>query len=287
VAAPARPRASLPARHALLRERRDALEEILGVEARRAQGEQLALGVRIERALGLQQFAQDALVAGHRQRRVGGQLRGDRQCALFEVVLVDDPVDEPPGLRRQRVDVAPEEEQLARAGRADRVDEAPQPAVRVDQPELGGRHAELDVAAGQAQVAGDRELESAADRRARQHGERRDLQRVERGEPAAVRVRDELLGLRGEVRHVDLRDVIARGEHPVGAGEDHAANALRRGEHVGDRTEDRVVQRVALRRVGNRQPQDSLCGSIDDQGPRHTAENVPPRAVISTTSMAA
>ena len=75
----------------------------------------------------------DALVAAHAQRRVGGEVLGEVERHALEVGGADDLVDEPPAQRRARVDVARGEEELARARRADGVQEAPQPGVRVDE----------------------------------------------------------------------------------------------------------------------------------------------------------
>jgi hypothetical protein len=53
----------------------------------------------------------------------------------------------------------------------------------------------------------------------------------------------------------------------VRASEEHAANAVvpvERGERRRDRVEDRVVERVALGRVGDRQAQDAVGRPIGE-----------------------
>src|SRR5829696_6877145 len=87
---------AVPVRLALLRERTDALEEVLAPEARLAQRDQLALDVGRQRALGAQQLADDALVAGQRQRGIGRHLGGECEAAAGELVGRDDLVEQPP-----------------------------------------------------------------------------------------------------------------------------------------------------------------------------------------------
>ena len=147
-----------------------------------------------------------------------------------------------------RVDVASEQEQLACAGRADRVQEAAQARVRVDEPELGRGHAKPDALLGHAQVAGQRELEASADRVAgkqRQRGVGERLQRIDRfGE----RVGNQALRVLLEVLVGDLADVIAGGEHAVGT-RDHQATALAR----------RGIRRAVSRRSAGRRPRGDLA----------------------------
>src|SRR5690349_23778062 len=63
-----------PLRLALLGERPDALVEVVRAEARLAQLDQFALRLRVQRALGLQQLADHALVAALGGRRQRGDL---------------------------------------------------------------------------------------------------------------------------------------------------------------------------------------------------------------------
>src|SRR3954463_14760815 len=119
------PRASAPApaRRALLGERAHALAQVIRAEARLAQLDELALDVGVEVGAGAQQLADDALVAAHAQRRVGGELLGPVERLLLQIARQDDGVDEAPRQRGARVDVAPEQEQLARARQPDRLQE--------------------------------------------------------------------------------------------------------------------------------------------------------------------
>ena len=161
-------------------------------------------------------------------QRVGGQ-----------IVSVDDRVDEAPHEGRPGVDPAAAEEQLTRAGDTDRVDELADAGVRVDQPELGGWHPERDGRGRHPQVAGDRELEPAADRVTVQRGEcwvRVGLDRLDR---LCERVGNEPLGLFGEQRVAQVADVVAGGERPALAGDRArsgrrawaSATRARRGSH--------------------------------------------------------
>src|SRR4051794_39797887 len=199
-----------PARRALLGERAHALAHVLRPEARAAQLDELALDVGIEVRAPAKQLADDALVAADAERRVRGELLGPIERLLVEVARQDDRVDEAPRERRPRVDVAPEQEQLARSRRPDRLEEAPHAGVRVDEPELRRRHAEADPVRGDSQVAGERELEAAADRVAGQRGERRNRARVERVERFGERMGDESLGLLGEHLAREVAEVVAR-----------------------------------------------------------------------------
>jgi hypothetical protein len=81
-------------------------------------------------------------------------------------------------------------------------------------------------------------------------------------------VRHEPLSALFELLARDLADVVPGREHPVRAGDHHAARAGRSparelGERPGDRVENRVIQRVALGRVGDGQPDDPICRLVD------------------------
>ena len=92
---------------------------------------------------------------------------------------------------------------------------------------------------------------------------------VERLERRGEGVRDEALGLLREDVVGDVADVVARGEHPVGAGEQDHARVADVVEHGRDRVEDRVVERVALGRVGDREPEDAVRRPVEEQLARH------------------
>ena len=203
---------------------RDALVEVLGAEARLAQLDQLALGLRVQRALGGQQLARARACC-----RAGTAARSAAISAAYSTPRAasssarHDLVDQPPALGLLRRDVARREEQLARARGADRVDELAQPRVRVDEPEPGGRHPDLRVLGGQPQVAGERELQAAADRVPVERGDGRERERLERLDRVVERVRDERLGLVGELVLGQPADVVAGREHGPGGGDQQAA----------------------------------------------------------------
>src|SRR4051812_7069765 len=71
--------AALPARLPFLGERADALGEVLRAERGLAERVELGHHGGVER--GVEQRAQHALVAAHRQRRQGGHLGGERDAA--------------------------------------------------------------------------------------------------------------------------------------------------------------------------------------------------------------
>ena len=172
--------------------RPDALAQVLGGEARLAQRDQLALDVgvgtrpRRPAARGCTRLLPRTLSGA-----LAARSWARSSATLSRSAPPTTSLTSPQRQRRARVDVAGGEEQLARARLADGVQEAPQAGVGVDEPELGGRHPEQDRVGRDAQVAGERELEAAADGVARQRGERRDLARVERLERRGEGVRDE------------------------------------------------------------------------------------------------
>ena len=102
-------------------------------------------------------------VAAHRERRVGGDRRRQLDSGVLELVVGEDLVDQPDLLGARRFDVAPGQEQLLGPRQADRVEELPQPGVAVDQPEFGGRHPQFRARRADPHVAGDRQLEAAAE----------------------------------------------------------------------------------------------------------------------------
>ncbi len=82
---------------------------------------------------------------------------------LLESLVGDDFVDEADLGGAGGLEVAPGEEELLGAGEADRVEELAQAGVAVDEAELDRRHAELGAGGADPQVAGDRQLQAAAD----------------------------------------------------------------------------------------------------------------------------
>src|SRR5215207_5454328 len=102
-----------PLRLALLREGLHALVEVVGAEAGLAQLHQLALGVRVQRALGGEQLADHPLVPALGERRERGDLRRVPDRPLGQLVGGHDLADQAPGLRLLGADGARGEEQLA------------------------------------------------------------------------------------------------------------------------------------------------------------------------------
>src|SRR6202042_3623894 len=127
---------------ALLHKRAHALAQVVRVEGRAAQLDQLTLDVLRQSVLCTQQLGYHTLVARLGKWRVRGQLACQIQRRAFKVGGRDDSVHEPPTERRVGIDVAAKQEQLPCASGADRIDEAPQARMRVDQAEFGRRHAE-------------------------------------------------------------------------------------------------------------------------------------------------
>ena len=142
---------------------------------------------------------------------------------------------------------------LVRAS-ADRVEELAQPGVAVDQAELGRRHPQLGAGGADPQVAGDRQLEAAAEAVAvdRRHG--RPGMGGDRLHRGVEGVGDERLGVALEGLLGDRGDVVAGGEDRRRAGDQDAAGldpVVEPGQRLGHRVEDLVVERVAPLGVGD------------------------------------
>src|SRR3954454_19835298 len=258
---------ALPLWSALLAECLDPLAEVLRVEARLAQLDKLGLDVGRQRARHLAQRAKDPLVPLERQRRVGRDLGREREYGLLELVGVHDLVHEPHGTGAVGVHVAAGEEQLVRVREAAHLHEATQPGVTVDEPDLGRRHAELHAVDGHADVAGHRQLEAAAERVAVDRGDDRVAVCGERVDRVRERVRDQLLRrLREGALVVEVADVVSGREHGPVARHDEAARILLL-DGVRDGVEDLVVERAALVRVRDREPDDTLAGPVDAELP--------------------
>ena len=153
-----------PARRAFLGERAHALAHVLRGERRAAQLDQLPLDVVGSSS---PSAASSAAITRLLPRCESGALpassaassSASASSSLGRATRLTSPHCE----RGRRVDVAAEQEQLARARRADRVDEAAQARVRVDEAELRRRHAELDPVL--ARRAGRRRAPAPARRR--------------------------------------------------------------------------------------------------------------------------
>jgi hypothetical protein len=101
-----------------------------------------------------------------------------------------------------------------------------------------------------------------------QRRERRVGKELERLDRLGEGVRHQALGLFLEAPIVDLADLVARREHPVRAGDDHAAGLVLRGELAQrrrDGVEDRLVESVALGRICDGQARDVLEGAVHEQ----------------------
>jgi hypothetical protein len=136
--------------------------------------------------------------------------------------------------------------------------------VRVDQADLRRRHPHLHAAPRDPDVAGDGHLEPAADRVAVDRCYHRIAISLDRLDGRCERVRDERLGLLGEVLVVEGADVVAGREHRGLAGDDHAAR-VERAERLRERVEDLVVESAALPRVVYAQACDERRGLVEDE----------------------
>jgi hypothetical protein len=137
--------------------------------------------------------------------------------------------------------------------------------VRIDQAELGGRHAELGACGTQPHIAADGELEATTQAVAVDRGEDRIRVRADCLHRRRERMGDQRLRVLFEARVVDAADVVAGGERPTGAGDHDAAGldaVCQRRQRLGDRIEDLVVQWIALFRIVQREPRDSFARLI-------------------------
>ena len=139
------PSTALPARRALLAERAHALAQVLGARSTpRAARPARARSSGSSSPCGGEQLADHALVAARASGALPAISPPSASAASSSALRLDDLVDEAPARSAVvGVDAAADEEQLARARRADRVDELAQAGVRVDEAELRRRHPEL------------------------------------------------------------------------------------------------------------------------------------------------
>ena len=140
-----------------------------------------------------------------------------------------------------------------------------QPRVRVDQAELRGRHAQLDAARRHADVAGQRELEAAADRVPVERGQHRVGIGVERLDRVVERVRHQRLGR--APRSSSRRG--CRGRSPAENMLPSPVSTRQRAssppDRLGERVQDLVVERPALVGVRDLQPGDVLRRLVEQQ----------------------
>src|SRR5712691_10746408 len=163
----------------------------------------------------LQHLAHDALRGAHGERRVGGDLGAVFPGKSFQVRNRDHMVDEPHVLRLLRAELPAGDHDLARVGRADRVDEILHRRGAVAQAHLGRRDAEARVVAGDPQVADVGDVDAGAQAVAVDHGEHR---LVERLQTCLRGLGDLLVALHRFLARalvLELRDVGARHERLV------------------------------------------------------------------------
>src|SRR6266513_6507024 len=127
----------------------------------------------------LQHLAHDALRGAHGERRVGGDLSAVFPREIFQVRNRDHMVDEPHVLRLRRAELPAGEHDLARVGRADRVDEILHRRGAVAQAHLGRRDAEARVVAGDPEVADVGDVDAGAQAVAADHREHRLVERLQ------------------------------------------------------------------------------------------------------------
>src|SRR5262249_17765523 len=160
--------ASLAGEHgrALLHERAAAFRIVVAVEAFLDHGG--AFGEVAFRLI-LDDLADDELGGGDRHRGVCADRVGIFLHIGFELVGLDDAVDEPHGARLFGIELARRVEDFLGEGGAHHVDELLQPMVRIAEAELGGRHRETRIIRANTQVATQREPDAAADAKAPDH----------------------------------------------------------------------------------------------------------------------
>src|SRR5437879_7836556 len=127
----------------------------------------------------LQHLAHDALRGAHGERRVGGDLGAVFPGESFQVRSRDHVVDVHHVLRLLRAELPAGTHDLARVGRADRVDEVLHRRGAVAQAHLCRRDAEAGVVAGDPQVADVRDVDAGAQAVAADHGEHRLVDRLQ------------------------------------------------------------------------------------------------------------
>ena len=186
---------------------------------------------------------------------------------------------------RAALEVAAGEEQLLGPREPDRVEELAQAGVAVDQAELRRRHPQLGAGGADPQVAGDRQLEAAAEAVAVDRGHGRPGVVGDRLHRGVEGMGDERLGVALEGLLGDRGDVVAGGEDRRRAGDEDAAGldpAVQARQRLGDRVEDLVVERVAALGVVDAQPRDRLGGAVEKRACRPRAAR--PRGSYSSTT---
>src|SRR5439155_10281628 len=104
------------ARRALLRERGDALRELLGLSLR---GLRVGLEIELRAQRRGRLRAQQALDRRHRQWRTAGKPSGERARRVGELTVVGELVDESPLVGARGIEALAEQQHLGRAREAD------------------------------------------------------------------------------------------------------------------------------------------------------------------------
>src|SRR5438445_2098166 len=193
-----------------------------------------ALGLRVQHLLEerarvvVERLVKETLGVGDRDRRCATRLGDDGRERLVELGRRAHPVDESDRARLGRTHVIVQERQLLGAAHAD---DARQPQDRAVGDEAVARRAETEngIVGGHAEIAGERQLQAAADRVAVQDGDgdlRHVFQAVEGAVPVPVERRaDRSRGERGPVH--------PRAERATGPPDDYLRDARVAGGGLG------------------------------------------------------
>jgi hypothetical protein len=156
-----------------------------------------------------------ALRQSHGHDGAGGERVGPFQGGVEVALDRDDPVDEAHGEGLRRPHLAARPEHLLGPGPADQAGQPLGTACTGEHAEEDLRHAQTGVLRREAQVAGQRRFEAAAQGEAVDGGDHRPGNGLE-GIEGAVEVADQPVGIR-----LDLADLGAGGEDPVVPGQHH------------------------------------------------------------------
>ena len=139
---------------------------------------------------------------------------------------LDPSVDQSDSQRLLGLDPPPGEQKVLRPRRPDQFDEATRLGVTVDEAELRRRHGEIGVGRAEAQIAGQRQPEPAADRVSPQDRDRRAVEVDQRLETVLNGVAVIARGGGVAIDRVEFRDVGAGAEMPAGALDQRDQNIL-------------------------------------------------------------
>ena len=212
-----------PLRAALLGEGADPLAEVLRGEAGFAQGDEarllLVAQLRVLRSAGRSR----ACCRASRAARWRRSLRPGRRLRLPARASSTTQLTRPIRSARSASRLRPVRKSSFVCGEADRVEELAQAGVAVDQAELRRRHPQLGAGGADPQVAGNRQLEAAAEAVAVDRRDRRPGLVGDRLHRRVEGVGDERLGVALEALLGDTGDVVAGREQRRRAGDQDAA----------------------------------------------------------------